>query len=289
MTKREGALQTNSPLPTGAAHGPPNQSPLTRVMTWRGAFAALLMAAPWSSQEHHVGARSKDGMESIDRWGRQRDQRLEWFLLLLLYLLQMLNAEMLRRAIGANSAWQQDPSLICRFVEIVTLGIHPWAMRVFGLWVALMGLSLLRQRPLPRWCFDVLGSWFCLRMLVECLIINLLIFEPALVAPGVLLGQIVLYLPFFALSWGWLFHRLDWVGRPQPGLRLQLNDGDPNRDLRRFDYFHSTVNALLNKGKTNITGVSRLGRVVVLIFDGMLLALYTVAFARILQLTKAAL
>jgi len=38
-----------------------------------------------------------------------------------------------------------------------------------------------------------------------------------------------------------------------------------------------------------ITGVSRQGRIIVLLFNVMTLSLYAVAFARILQLTKATL
>ncbi|NBR29604.1 MAG: hypothetical protein EBT83_14515, partial [Betaproteobacteria bacterium] len=81
-------------------------------------------------------------------------------------------------------------------------------MLVCGVWLAALALALGRGRRQPRWSFDGLGMWFCLRLLVEFLIINMLIFEPALVPPGVLLGQIVIYLPFFVLSWGWFFHRL---------------------------------------------------------------------------------
>lgn len=228
------------------------------------------------------------GVAASDLRGSQRrDQRLEWLLLLLLYLMPVLNAEMLRRAIAANSDWQESRSAIIRLVEVVTLGVHPLFMAVFGPWLALMGLVLLRRQSLPRWSFDWLGMWFCLRLLVEFLIINMLIFEPRLVAPGVLLGQIVIYLPFFVLTWGWFFYRLDWVQSLRPGLKIQLNDADASKGISRFDYFHSAINTLLNKGKPTITGVNRTGRIAVLVFNGMLLALYTVAFARILQLTKA--
>ena len=108
-------------------------------------------------------------------------------------------------------------------------------------------------------------------------------------AHGVLLGQIVLYLPYFVVCWGWFFHRLDWVGRGQPGQILQLTDLSPTHELGRFDYFHSAINTLLNKSKPTIAGVSRRGRIAVLIFNGMVLGLYTVAFTRILQLTKVVL
>ncbi len=54
-------------------------------------------------------------------------------------------------------------------------------------------------------------AWFCLRLLAEYLTINGLIFEGSKVQPGVLLSQIILYLPYFVISWGWIFHRLDRV------------------------------------------------------------------------------
>jgi len=182
--------------------------------------------------------------------------------LALLYVLQVVNAESLRHAItvSASAVWGGKPSLLSLFVSTVTRTIHPLAMLVFGVW-----------------------------LVVEFLIINVLIFEPTLVAPGVLLSQIVLYLPFFVVCWGWFFHRLDWVGRGQPGQILQLTDLSPTHELGRFDYFHSAINTLLNKSKPTIAGVSRRGRIAVLIFNGMVLGLYTVAFTRILQLTKVVL
>jgi len=219
--------------------------------------------------------------------GLRRDQILEFTVLVVLYLLQMVNAEMLRRAIRAHAAWQRNHSLLARLVALITDTVHPWAMLLIGLWLLLLAAAILLRRRLPRWSFDALGLWFAIRLVLEFLIINVLVFEPALVAPGVLLGQIVLYLPFFVLCWGWFLHRIDWVGRPSPGEMVHLLDTDPSRGVSRFDYFHSAINTLLNKGKPTIIGVSRTGRIAMLIFNGMLLCLYTVAFARILQLTRA--
>lgn len=217
----------------------------------------------------------------------RRDQGLEFLVLLILYLLQMVNAEMLRHAIGASPAWQQSASVLAVIVAVITSRVHPLAMVVLGLWLLLLAAAIVQRRRLPRWSLDGLGLWFSLRLVVEFPIINLLVFRPSLVAPGVLLGQIVLYLPYFVLCWGWFFHRLDWVGRPRAGQVLLLNDAEPNRGVSRFDYFHSAINTLLNKGKPTITGVSRTGRIAVLVFNSMLLGLYAAAFARILQLTRA--
>jgi len=128
-----------------------------------------------------------------------------------------------------------------------------------------------------------------LRLLMEFVIINGLLFQPSLVQPSVLLGQIVVFLPYYVITWGWIFYRLDWVGKEQSGGVVCLSDVNQEDGFSRFDYFHSTINTLINKGKPVITGVSRQGRIIVLLFNVMTLSLYAVAFARILQLTKATL
>ena len=206
-----------------------------------------------------------------------------------LYGLSNLNAEMLRRAVGADSKLQASPSLVADSARLISDHLHPLMMAIVAVWLLCLAVAIVRKRTLPRWAFDAAGLWFCVRLVLKFLIINGLIFQPALVQPGVLLGQIVVYLPFFVLNWGWIFYRLDWLHPIQPGSVIRLSDIAPERGLSRFDYFHSTVNTLINKGKATITGVSRTGRLTALIFNGMLLSLYAVAFARILQLTKATL
>jgi hypothetical protein len=146
---------------------------------------------------------------------------------------------------------------------------------------------LARGKPLPRWSLDGPGLWFALRLLAEFLTINGLIFEGSKVPPGVLLGQIVLYLPYFVITWGWIFQRLDWVGQSEPGRVVQLCDADSSKGVSRFDYYHSSITTLLNKGKPTIVGVSRSGRLLVLLYLSMVLGLYAVTFTRILQLTRS--
>ena len=101
-------------------------------------------------------------------------------------------------------------------------------------------------------------AWFCLRLLAEYLTINGLIFEGSKVQPVILLNQIV-----------------------------QLSDVDPSKGITSFDYYHASISTLLNKGKPTLVGVTRLGRTLVLIYLGMILGLYALTFARILQLTRA--
>lgn len=218
------------------------------------------------------------------RQGR-RQQRSELLTLVALYLLQVGNAEMLRRATAGGHG---GDSLMIQAAFLLANRIHPVAMVVVGSWLALLGLALLRGCRLPRWAFDAPGLWFCLRLALEFLTINGLIFtKTGQVSSAVLLGQIVLYLPYFVLAWGWIFQRVDLVAGDAPGRMVLLADADPSRGISAFDYHHSSVTTLLNRSKPTISGVSRRGRVLVLIHQLMLTALYAVAFARILQLTRA--
>jgi hypothetical protein len=220
----------------------------------------------------------------------RRAQAKELAVLVLLYLLQTINAEMLRRAAGSLDS-QLSGTASGRFIADLTLlqanHIHPVAMVICGIGLVAMTTALWRGVRLPRWSFDALGAWFCLRLLAEYLTINGLIFEGSKVQPGVLLSQIILYLPYFVISWGWIFHRLDRVGQAQAGQIVQLSDVDPSKGITSFDYYHASISTLLNKGKPTLVGVTRLGRTLVLIYLGMILGLYALTFARILQLTRA--
>jgi len=215
-------------------------------------------------------------------------QSKEVLVLLLLYGLQVWNAEMLRRAFGHGHTAAGSRSLAREIVVMFSDYVHPLAMLILAIWFLVMGAALAGRQRIPRWAFDGAGLWFSFRLLVEFLTINLLVFKSSLVAPSILLGQIVVYLPYFILNWGWIFYRLDWVDNSTTGLVVSLSDIQVERSISPFDYFHSSMTTLLNKGKPTISGVNRLGRIVVLIYLTMLLMLYTVALTRILQLTRAA-
>lgn len=220
----------------------------------------------------------------------RRSQAKELAVLALLYLLQTVNAEMLRRASGAldnRLAGTAGGRIVANWALIQADHVHPLAMVVCGLWLGGMAVALGRGRRLPRWSFDGLGLWFSLRLLAEYLTINGMIFEGSKVEPGVLLGQIVLYLPYFVITWGWIFHRLDLVNQDKPGRIVLLSETDQTRGISAFDYYHASISTLLNKGKPTIVGVSRTGRLLVLLYLGMVLGLYALTFARILQLTRA--
>ena len=179
----------------------------------------------------------------------RRQQAWELLTLVAIYLLQIINAEMLRRATGAgvDAGGHGGSSLLTQASLLLANRVHPVAMLLVGGWLALMGLALLRGLRLPRWSFDGPGLWFSLRLLLEFFTINALIFAGSgLVSSGVLLGQIVIYLPYFVITWGWIYQRLDWVDQGEPGRFVQLCDVDPSRGVTRFDYYLYSISPLLN-------------------------------------------
>jgi hypothetical protein len=224
---------------------------------------------------------------------KRTQQVKELAVLSLIYLLQITNAEMLRRASGLLSrqhAGSQSTSLVESYSLLLANHVHPVAMGVFGIWLTLMALLLARVQTLPRWSFDIPGIWFCLRLALEFVTISTLIFEKTTGlsdVAGVVLGQIVVYLPYFVITWGWLFHRVDLIGQPEPGQVVRLVDANTDRGITSFDYYHSAITTLIDKGKPTIAGVGQRGRMLVLAYKVMVVGLYAVAFARILQLTRS--
>ena len=144
-------------------------------------------------------------------------------------------------------------------------------------------LALLRGKTVPRWLFDAVGIWYCLRLLIEFLLLNALLFTPA-VSPRLLVGQILVFLPCFALTWGWIIWRIDYVNKPVPQQTVSLPaEMEP---ISSFDYYHTSVISIVNKGSSRFQGVSRTGRIYVLIHSLMLLDLLGLIIARVYSLVQ---
>lgn len=137
--------------------------------------------------------------------------------------------------------------------------------------------ALLMGRSVPRLLFDFCGGWYIFKFIFGFLVVNALLFTPA-VSPHLLLWQIVAYIPFFIVTWGWIFWRVDFVGRSSPQQVIALPDAlEP---ITSFDYYHSSLLSLVNKGTSSVKGVSRHGRLLVACYSLMLLDLLGVFVAR---------
>lgn len=102
--------------------------------------------------------------------------------------------------------------------------------------MALLVLALLvqglRGRSI-RWACDLMGALLAVRCVLQFLLMNLLLLAP-LRAGGLLLIQLVLFLPVITANFGWLYWRLDSGSRRLGWSQIRFDEEPPEI----FDYFH---------------------------------------------------
>ncbi|MFM7733118.1 MAG: hypothetical protein ACKO6F_06595 [Cyanobium sp.] len=143
--------------------------------------------------------------------------------------------------------------------------------------------QLLRGRLIAASVLDGLGIWVVLNLLFHFLKINLLILTDS-VSPHLLLGQVITYLMFFVLGWGWIFWRLDRIAGPEDQQIVDVPAAVSKSGS--FDYYHASLMSLLEGKMSGFMGVSRLGKLVVAVHTFMILDLAAIALARFYQLVQ---
>ena len=172
--------------------------------------------------------------------------------------------------------------------------VSQWAAR-FGvvLRTPLLGLyalvlvvlygQLLRGKRIAPLILDGLGAWVIANLFVHFAKINWLMLSDA-VEPKLLLGQVITYLLFFVLAWGWIFWRLDRVAGEADQQIVEMASADKSGGS--FDYYYSSLMSILEARISKFTGVSRLGKVLVAVHSLMVLDLAAIALARFYQLVQ---
>jgi hypothetical protein len=154
---------------------------------------------------------------------------------------------------------------------------------LYGLVLLLLYGQLLRGRKVAPQILDGLGVWATFNLFVHFIKINLLMFSEA-VDPKLLLGQVITYLLFFVLAWGWIFWRLDRVAGPEAQAIVSVPsaaDGEGS-----FDYYYASLMSILEGRMSMFQGVSRLGKSLVAMHSLMVLDLAAIALARFYQLVQ---
>ena len=112
-----------------------------------------------------------------------------------------------------------------------------------------------RGRSLRRVC-DLLGLLLSVRCAMQFLLMNLLLVAP-MGSGGLLLRQLVLFLPLVTLNFGWLYWRLDSGARRGGRRHLRFDDDVDDDSIHPFDYFHAAANALLQFDPSGARATSR--------------------------------
>lgn len=172
----------------------------------------------------------------------------------------------------------QNPNPIIRVYFDFARAIHePLNILSVFLVPSLWLLALFGQSKIPRIILDSFGGLFVFRSIIALIFINALLFIPSASA-SLLLGQVLAYIPFFVMVWGWLTWRIDCCGQDSPHNILSIPEA--KTPITSFDYYHASIYSVLNQGKSGFSGVTRLGRLLALIHNLMLLNVWGLALAR---------
>ena len=146
--------------------------------------------------------------------------------------------------------------------------------------------QLLRGRLIAAVVLDGLGIWAVLNLMIHFIKINLLMLTDS-VSPHLLLGQVMTYLLFFVLGWGWIFWRLDRIAGPEDQQIVRVPAAVSQTGS--FDYYYASMMSLLHGTTSGFIGVTRLGKLVVAMHSFMLIDLAAIALARFYQLVQRSL
>lgn len=150
---------------------------------------------------------------------------------------------------------------------------------VFPLFLA---YRLWRGKPV-QWGIDILGGLLMLRCFIIFVLLNLLLLSQ-LRAGGLLLTQLILFLPVITLNFGWLYWRLDAGARMKGGkdIRFAEDDDAPSP----FDYFHIATKTLLQFEPSGASAVSKTMKTLFVIHGIMMLDLVALTLSRAIALAS---
>ena len=204
-------------------------------------------------------------------------QLKELLALILLGLFSSLSDSLLLKDI-TQSFLTQNPNPIIRVYFDFAHAIHlPLDILFIFLAPTLLLLALFGHSQIPRFLLDCFGGLFVFRSVFALIFINALLFIPAASA-SLLLGQVLAYIPFFVMVWGWLTWRIDFCGQNTPLTIISIPEA--KAPITSFDYYHASIYSVLSQGKSCFSGVTRLGRLLALIHNLMLLNVWGLALAR---------
>ena len=201
----------------------------------------------------------------------------ELFALTLLGLLSAFSGHLLLKEEAKSLAIQNVNPIIQSYFVFSHTTHHPLNVLSLFLVPTLWLMALFAKRSIPRIIFDFFGILFVLRLIFGFVFVNVLIFMPA-ASPPLLLGQIIAFLPFFVMTWGWLMWRVDHRGQEFPQQIIAIPEAEG--PVHSFDYYHASVNSVINQGKTGFKGITKLGRFLVMVHSLMLLDVLGIALVR---------
>jgi hypothetical protein len=134
-----------------------------------------------------------------------------------------------------------------------------------------------------QWGIDIFGGLLTLRCFVIFVLLNLLLLSQ-LRAGGLLLTQLILFLPVITLNFGWLYWRLDAGARMKGGKDIRFAEDDDTPSP--FDYFHIATRTLLQFEPSGASAVSKTMKTLFVVHGIMMLDLVALTLSRAIALAS---
>jgi hypothetical protein len=133
----------------------------------------------------------------------------------------------------------------------------------------LVYLFSCEKRPIwARPYFDFLGVYVIFRLVVQLIGLNILVFD-SVTSRFLLISQVLFFLPYSLLIWGWVYWRLDTFARARnrPIFHLDCEGVAPPRPI---DYFVASFSSVFSATINAIKGNSARARILIL-FHGLMI------------------
>lgn len=148
--------------------------------------------------------------------------------------------------------------------------------------LAYIQIQLIRQKQI-QWGIDIFGALLGIRCAGQFVMLNLLLLSH-LKAGGLLLLQLILYIPVITIFFGWLYWRIDSAARAKGGSHIKFSS--EMGDLDPFDYFHISAMTLLQFEQSGASATSRVMKTLFVIHGIMMLDLVALTLSRAIGLAS---
>jgi len=169
-----------------------------------------------------------------------------------------------------------------RLVHSMHLWVTTWVAPPAIALIVLLQIQLIRRVPV-QWGIDILGVLLTVRCALLFVILNLLLLSH-LRAGGMLLMQLVLFIPVITINFGWLYWRLDSAARLRGHSHIRFSE--QVGELDPYDYFHVAAMTLLQFAPSGASPTSRLMKALFVLHGVMMLDLVALALSRAIALAS---
>jgi hypothetical protein len=197
------------------------------------------------------------------RWVGQR-----WEFLFLLVLWTFITFQVVFLQSDIQEIGRLD-SFVAAYVRLNSFILNEYGPVFASATFLLLGFSCFKppDSRFSRALFDALGAYYSLRMVVQLFGLNVLVFDSES-SPLLLITQLIFFLPYLLLTWGWIYWRLDrlGMGSGRPLFRLDHETEIP----RVIDYFVASFSTVFSASISNIKGTSARSRILILVHGFMI-------------------